>query len=181
MRSVIVCLIIMVLSSCTFQQNVNVEIDGVSTPSHESGSYIAFVRYKYVVRNNSDKPVSIQFSQVDKIYDPGVEGLIPINLPVFSNVFIIFQQDTIWGGYAWRFEPYDTTIHKSSHFKGFFELNWMLLSQLFETKYENLYTNEKDFILDVVKDGLLCVVVGDSVYKVRNKKSLEYMPDGTEE
>jgi len=181
MRSIIVCLIIIVLSSCTFQPNVDVEIVSVSTPSHESDNFISFVRYWYIINNNSDTPITIHYSQIDKMYDPGVEGLISINLPVFSNVFLIFQKDTIWGGYGWRFEPYDTTVHKSSHFKGFFELNWMLLSQLYETKYENLYTSEKDFILDVVKDGLLCVIIGDSVYKVKNKKSLEYMPDGIEE
>jgi len=181
MRSIVVCLILIVLISCTYQHGVDVEIDAVSTPSHESDNFISFVRYWYIINNNSDTPVSIHYSQIDKIYDPGVEGLEPANIPVFSNVFLLFQKDTIWGGYGWRFEPYDTTVRRSTHYKGFFELDWMLLSQLYETKYENLYTKEKDFSLDVVKDGLLCVVIGDSVYKVRNKKSIEYMPDGIEE
>jgi len=181
MRSIIVCFIIIVFHSCTFQPNVDVEIDAVSTPEHESGSYIAIVRYEYVVRNNSDIPVTIHYSQIDKLYDPEIEGLIPIDLPVFANVFLLFHNDTIWGGYGLRIEPFDIIVHKSSCYKGFFELQGFLLSQLYENKYEILYSREKDFILDVVKDGLLCVVVGDSVYKVKNKKPLEYMPDGTEE
>jgi hypothetical protein len=183
MRTIIACFIIIVLSSCTFHNKVDIEIVAVSTPIHESVDYIGFVRYEYEIRNNSDIPISIHYSQIDKIFDPRVEGLNPTDIPVLANLFLLFEKDTIWGtpGYGRRFEAYDTTLHKSKHFNGLFELNWMLLSQLYETKYENLYEREKDFILDVIKEGVLCVVIQDSIYKIKNTKPLEYMPDGVEE
>jgi len=183
MRAVIVCLIIIVLSACQYHNNVDVEIIEVSTSTHESVDYIGFVRYEYIIRNNLTVPLKIHYSQIGKTYNPGIEGLESTNILVLANVFLLFQNDTIWGtpGFGRRFESYDTTLYKSTHFKGLLELNWMLLSQLYETKYENLYANEKDFILDVIKEGVLCVKIGDSIYKIKNTKPLEYMPDGIEE
>jgi len=178
--AIVICLIILVLISCSHQNKVDIDIIEVCASTHKDTDYILDVEYRYTVSNNSDKPLKIYISQVDKIFDPKIEGLNPTEIPVFSNVFVLFMKDTLWGGYGWKFQPYDITLYKSKQYNGFFELDDMLLSQLYENNYKNLYAREKDFILDVVKDGLLCVVVGDSVYKVKNKKPLEYMQEGFE-
>jgi hypothetical protein len=168
--------------SATSQNSIDIDIIEVSTPEHESGSYIVFLRYDYFIRNNTDTSVTIQHQQVDKIYDEGVEWIEPIDLQVISNVFILFKKDTIFGtpdifgGNLYNKE--DIVLQKDNQSKQNFTPNPSLREQIYREKYTTYYKTEKDFILDIVKEGVLCVRIGDSIYKVKNSKPLEYFPPG---
>ena len=182
-RAIVICSLFIVINSCSFKPSVEIEIVKVSTPTQESADYVSDVRYWYVIKNDSDIPLTIKDSYIEKTFDPMLEGLEPADLNVLSNTFILFEKDTLWGtrsifhgSHFW--ERPDSTIKKHILYEDLFVLQSWLLYQQFRDRYSNCYENEKDFKLDVVRKGVLCVVIDDKVYKTKNSLPITYMPEG---
>jgi len=185
-RTIIISFLFIAISSCSFQPRVEIKIVEISTSEHEIADYIYIIRYQYITKNNTKMPLTIKDSYIKKTFDPKVEGLEPADLNVLTNVFLLFQGDTVWGNrnilggnHIW--ELTDTTIKKHVEYEDLFVLQSWLLEQQYRDRYGNCYETEKDFRLDVVKKGILCVEVANKIYRIKNSLPITYMEDGEHE
>jgi len=168
--------------SCFKPNNcVTVTVDRISTEEPEVASYIVTVWYNVRIHNHCIDTVRHYYRNNKQI----TVQMIPerrTTVFVSSDIYLVYKNDTIYSG-NWDTKP--STRDKEfiiapnqNRLIHFSPCSW-IVRELYETKYLNNFNTRKDFWLDIVKHGVLHIVVDGKTHKVENRElSLEYASEG---
>ena len=148
---------------------VTITIDRIITELPESLGRIHSVWYDVRVHNHCKDTVRYRVRT-----DKEITRMIPmygITAFISPDIYLIYRNDTIYDNFMVR-ERLSTNkehiIAPNQSRSIVFVPNAWIVMELYETKYMEEFETEKDFWLDIVKHGVLHVVVDGKTHRVKN-------------
>jgi hypothetical protein len=155
---------------------VTVTIDKISTEQPESLGRIFSIWYSVQIHNHCKDTVRY-YHRTDKQITIKMIPEYRDTVFVPSNIYLTYRNDTIhsntMGGFLsinWEFP-----IPPNQNHNIVFIPNAWIVSELYKIKYVEEFETKEDFWLDIVKHGVLHVVVDGKTHRVKNHGlSLEF-------